>query len=200
MKKFLTTLLSTLAIVSICATSVFATGSTEDLVDITSGVDSNNNKVTYSVSDVDAAVPALTAEVASAATGVPASELKVLWQKDLTSDTLPATFTFNVNGADATTEVYSFHWNGSAWELMNKATGTSITTTYTSLSPVGIVIRVKAASAANTNDDNKPATTPSTGATSPKTGDSIVLYTSISVVVIACSAAFVVAATSKKND
>ena len=200
MKKFFTTLLSSLVIVCITAASVLAAGSTEDVVDITSGTDSNGNDVNYAITEVDAAVPALTVEKASALTGVPASELKILWQKDITSDVLPATFTFNVNGADADTEVFSFHYNGSDWELMNKATGTSITTTYTSLSPVAVVIRVKAGLPSNNTAANTDsAATTTTTDKSPKTSDTVVLGTAMSVVVIACSAAFVVAATSKKN-
>lgn len=199
MKKFFTTLLSSLVIVCITAASVLAAGSTEDVVDITSGTDSNGNNVNYAITEVDAAVPALTVEKAAALTGVPASELKILWQKDITSDVLPATFTFNVNGADADTEVFSFHYNGSDWELMNKATGTSITTTYTSLSPVAVVIRVKAGLPSNNTAANTNSAATTTTDKSPKTSDTVVLGTAMSVVVIACSAAFVVAATSKKN-
>lgn len=188
MKRFITTLISSMVIVCIGAVSVLAAGSTEDVVDITSAKDNNGNTAVTTVADTSVAL--MTSEIASSLTGVSSSELKVVWQKDVTSDVLPATVTYNVNGTDGQT-LYSFHWNGSAWELMNSATGPTISTTYTSLSPVAIVARIPAATT--------PAPASNNAATSPKTGDNAVFYVTMSVVVIACSAAFVVAATTKKN-
>lgn len=198
MKKFLTTLLTSMVIVCVAAASVFADKSPTDIVDVTSGTDSNGNTVTYSLSEKDSAIPPLTVQIASPKVNVPEAELEVLWQKELTSSVLPATFTYNCAGTDGRT-LYSFHWNGTEWEYMNSATGPSISTTYTSLSPVGIVVRIPSSSTSNSTSTSTSTST-SGSATSPKTGETVAIGATLSVVVIACSAAFVVAATSKKDN
>lgn len=193
MKKFLTSLISTVVILCIGAVSVLATGSTEDAVEITEATDGSGNAVQYEMKETS--IPWLTSEIVSKLSGDPADEIKVLWQVDLTSEVLPATFTYNCNGTDGN-KLYSCHWTGSEWELMNTGVGPTITTTYTSLSPVGVAVRVKKAD----SDSSKPATSTSTEPTSPKTGDNASMYVAISAVVIACSAAFVVVATAPKKD
>lgn len=197
MKKFLTTLLTSMVIVCVAAASVFADKSPTDIVDITGGVDSNGNPVTYTLTEMDSAIPPLTVQIASPKVNVPEAELEVLWQKELTSSVLPATFTYNCAGTDGRT-LYSFHWNGTEWEYMNSATGPSISTTYTSLSPVGVVVRIPSSSTSTST--NSSTSTSGNSATSPKTGETVAIGATLSVVVIACSAAFVVAATSKKEN
>lgn len=196
MKKFLTSLISTVVILCVGAASVLAVGSTEDVVEITGATDSQGNSVQFEMKDTS--IPWLTSEIVSALSGDPASEIKVLWQKDLTAETLPATFTYNCNGTDGQ-KLYSCHWNGSAWELMNTGVGPTITTTYTSLSPVGVAVRVPASNA-NTDSNHGAGSTTSNDSTSPKTGDNLATYVTLSAVVIACSAAFVVVVTSPKKD
>lgn len=184
MKKVMTSIVTALTVFTFCVASVFAAGSTGDVVDITSCTDGDSNTVAYTVSQVDSAIPPLTIPIASSLNGVPENELRILWQMDVTAASLPATITYHANGTEGRT-LYSFHWNGSAWELMNSATGPSITTTYQDLSPVGLVVRIPADSASSTT-------------TSPTTGNTIAMVSAVCVFVVAAGAAAYVVASTKK--
>lgn len=185
MKKVLTSIVTALTVFTFGVASVFAAGSTGDVVDITSCTDGNSNDVAYSVSQIDREIPPLTIPLASSLNGVPENELRILWQMDVTAASLPATITYHANGTEGRT-LYSFHFNMQtwAWELMNSATGPSITTTYQDLSPVGLVVRIPADSAA-----------PST---SPTTGNTIAMVSAVCVFVVAAGAAAYVVASTKK--
>lgn len=183
MKKVFTSIVTALTIVAFSVASVFAAGSTGDVVDITSCIDSQGNTITYSVGQIGRDIPPLTIPIASSLNGVPENELRILWQMDVTAASLPATLTYHANGTEGRT-LYSYHFNMStwAWELMNSATGPSITTTYQDLSPVGLVVRIPAGSASS----------------SPATGNTIMYISAISVFVVAAGAAAYVVASTKK--
>lgn len=179
MKKILTTIVTATTVIMMAFASVFAADSSTGLVEITGSTDANGSSVAYTSSETT--VPLLTPEIAASITGDSPSELTVVWQKDLSADTLPATFTFNANGTAGQT-VYVFHFNGSAWELITTGVGPTVTATFTSLSPVSIVAKSTSASA--------PAVTDAS-TTSPATGDSM-FYIALATLAVVGSAAFVV--------
>ncbi len=182
MKKLVTSLVTILTVATLGIASVFAAGSTSDVVEVAGCKDSAGNDVAYTVTETS--IPPLTVEIASTINGVPSNELKILWQNDITADVLPCTITYNINGTDGL-ELYSYHWNGSAWELMNYGVGPTISTTYTSLSPVCLVVRQPADAPADTTSDSNTTTSPKTG--------SVEIIAALSVIVVAASAAYVVA-------
>lgn len=159
--KTCTVLVLALAMVFGLSSIAYAAGSKSDVVEITKAVDKDGKKVTYKVSKSKAHTP-LTEKIASEvleADGietVPASQLKVLWEKELTASKTPATFTFDVSGTKGKT-LYVFHWNGSEWEYVDKGTGTSVTATFDDLSPVGIVMKLDKAPTPKTGDDSNIA-------------------------------------------
>ena len=115
---------------------------------------------------------------------VPAEDLTVVYQHDLHSDVLPVTITFDVPTAGANDILHVMHYTGSAWEQVAKGTGTSVEATFTSLSPVSIVLQtVKTSGTPGTGDDEKP--------TSPQTGmDMTALFASVAVMLMAGAVAF----------
>lgn len=184
MKKILTSIVTALTVFTFGMASVFAAGSMQGVVEITGSTDSTGADNAYTVTETT--VPMLTAEIAASVIGnVQASELRVIWQRDISAETTPATLSFNVGGTDGQT-VYVFHWNGSAWELVTSGAGPAVTATFSSLSPVGIVAKVPASTSTN-----------NAATTSPTTSDNYVVLASLAVMVLAGSAAYVVASTKK---
>ena len=159
--KTCTVLVLALAMVFGVSNIAFAAGSKSDVVEITKAVDKDGKEVEYTVSKSTAHTP-LTAKIASEvleADGietVPAEQLKVLWEKELTASATPATFTFDASGTDGKT-LYVFHWNGSEWEYVDKGTGTTVTATFDDLSPVGLVVKLDSAPNPKTGDDTNIA-------------------------------------------
>ena len=155
--KTCTVLVLALAMVFGLSSIAYAAGSKSDVVEITKAVDKDGNKIDYTVSKSKAHTP-LTEEIASKVLEddgietVPASQLKVLWEKELTASKTPATFTFDASGTDGKT-LYVFHWNGSEWEYVDKGTGTTVTATFDDLSPVGLVVKLDKAATPKTGDD-----------------------------------------------
>jgi len=203
MKKIFTTIITALTVCVLGAASVFAAGSSTGPVEVTGVTDGNGTYLNYFVTGTT--VPLITRDIASAATGVPADQLQVLWQADVSAVSLPATVTYNANGTDGKT-LYSFHWNGSSWELMNTGVGPTISTTYSSLSPVALVVKLTdgsspAASGSSTDATSpvadSPVTTGDDATTSPRTGDFTAIIASVAVIAVAASATYVVA--SKKS-
>ncbi|WP_298022603.1 hypothetical protein [uncultured Dysosmobacter sp.] len=125
--------------------------------------------------------------------GTKAEDLSVVYSMDLSvpARDLPVTITFEVKGAKASDDVYVLHFDGSAWEVVASGKGGTIDATFTSLSPVAVVLQAAA------------TTTPGTGAGSdkhiaPQTGvDMTMLYAGIAVFVAAGAVALV---TSKKRS
>ena len=156
-----------LALVLGLASSVFAAGSKEGVVDITDVTDGSGNKDNYTESEVnggayDGYTP-LTIPIAAAVTGQPESDFSaVLPEMDLTAEKLPATFTFSID-APAGTPVYVFHYNAEAkgWEFISKGTAPTVAATFPKLSPVGFVLGVTSTPGPSPENPDNP--TPATG-------------------------------------
>ena len=145
MKKVLkisTVLVLACALILGMGVKVSAAGSKTDLVEITSAT-KDGQDVDYTAIPVD--VTPLTEELASAelkaksVKTIEASQLKVLWQKDVDA---PAgtKFGFSVTDFDGQT-VYAFHWNAQTenWDYVDKGTAPSLEITFPDLSPIGLV-------------------------------------------------------------
>ena len=124
-----------LALVMCLTITAFAAPSKTEAVEVAGAVDANNAPVAITVSDTT--VPVLTEEVAGNVAVVDGDELTVLWQKDITAETLPVTLTFHVDGT-AGVMLYVYHFNGTEWELIASGEGEDVEATFTSLSPVAI--------------------------------------------------------------
>jgi len=170
------------AVVCLLAVSVlgtaFAAPSTSATAEVTSAVDSEGQEVNLTYSDVPTTV-LLTEQIAAREVEESASELTVVWQRDITSDVLPVTITFAVDGVEADQPIYVYHYNGTSWDLVGEGQGSSITVTFTDLSPVGLVVAGTVAAG--------------DGGTSPKTGDTDwMLYAAFAAIAIggiaACTA------------
>lgn len=158
MKRTFVVLLTIALAVALCCTTVFAAGSKSDAVEIAGAVDSNGNKATVTESETTTAV--ITEEIAKQVGSITedAKNLSVVYQKDLSSDVLPVTITFTVDGTAGQT-LYVFHHNGGAWELVASGKGPSVSATFTSLSPVAVV-----STAGSSSGGNGQTTSPETGA------------------------------------
>lgn len=181
MKKILTTIVTVATVVMVACASVFAAGSSTGLTEIASAVDANGNPIETTVSE--SSVPMISPEIAAEVAEEDAAAMMLVWQRDVTASVLPATITFNINGTEGQ-ELYVFHWNGSAWELITTGEGPAVTATFTSLSPIAIVAKQPVAEAAEETVEEE--------ATSPETG-STVLLASLATLSVAGSSAFVVA-------
>ena len=130
--------------IAMCLTvTAFAAPSKTDVVEVTGAVDANKAAVVIAVSDTT--IPLITetigAKVSTAAGNtVAAEDLTVLWQKDITAETLPVTLTFHVDGTKDV-PLYVFHYNGSDWELITIGVGEDVEATFTDLSPVAILAK-----------------------------------------------------------
>ena len=182
MKKVLISILVVVLAVTLFGATALAAGSASDDVEITNAVDGSGNAVEYT--EAETSVPWLTEEIAAPIIGsVTPADIQVLWQRDITAETLPVTLTFTVNNFDGKTG-WVFHWNGSAWEIISSGTCPTLTGTFSDLSPVAIVVQ-KAASGSSTG-----------GNTSPATGQPVGLYLSFGIMAAALCGAWAV---SKKR-
>ena len=130
--------------------------------------------------------------------GTKAEDLSVVYSMDLSvpAEQLPVTITFEVKGATANDDVYVLHFDGSAWEVVAHGKGGTIDATFTSLSPVAVVLQAAApaASAPGTGTSGGTTGTQSDGSTptAPQTGaDMTMLYAGIAVFVAAGAVALV---------
>lgn len=158
MKKVMAIVLTLMLVVSLgCVAASAESGSKTDVVEIISAKDAAGNDIDYEVTETS--IPWLTEEIASRVPGTnaPASDLLVLWQKDITAASLPATLTFRVAGM-AGKDIFVYHHNGSEWELITKGVGTDVTATFADLSPVGIVYHKTGGTGGNTGDNVSPPT------------------------------------------
>lgn len=120
--------------------------SKSDVVEIIKSVDEDGNDDAYTINEIASGIPLLTEVIAARIIndGVTPEELAVLWQKDITAAKLPVTLTFEASGVKDDQSVYVFHWKAEIndWELIDQGKGSTVTATFTDLSPVGIVSRV----------------------------------------------------------
>ncbi|MBR6822319.1 MAG: LPXTG cell wall anchor domain-containing protein [Clostridia bacterium] len=135
--------------------TAFAAGSKSATVEIASVTDDSGAENAYKAEEV-AEEYVLTDEIATDKAGKP---VKVLWQKDITAEKLPAVIKFSISAADDDTEVFFYHHNGTEWELVTSGKGASQEVTFKDLSPVGVAIPSE-----------------SSGGDSPKTGENMLVY------------------------
>lgn len=165
MKKVLTLVLALM--LSVClAVPAFAVGSMSEGVKPPAGLTVNPNEEVpaAAAAKVEESDAVLVQTLADAGVTVASDEkANLVYLQDLTGE--PGTYQFTVAGVGANDKVYVLHWENGAWKKVGEATGTAtVTATFTSLSPVAIVI----VSAPST------VTTPSTSApTAPQTGESM---------------------------
>lgn len=173
-----------LGLVMCLSVSALAAGVSTTGVKVDTAVMADGTKA--EVTESDSAVTPTVTEAAAAVEGVKADDLTVTWVKDITV-TIPAggsvTITFDVPNVADNQKVYVLHYNGTKWEKVGEGTGKTVTATFTSLSPVAIV--VEKAAAANP------------GQTSPVTGEEPVLLVAAVVALLAGAVAVV---TLKKKE
>lgn len=138
--------IAALAMLATLATCVaFAAGSKTTATEVT--ITKDGQEVDCTIGDIADGIPPLTADIASKALNIPASQLKVVWQRDVsTTAAMPVEVTVNYDTAG-----YVFHYENGAW-VYKGATGTAIP--FDNLSPVGVVVKT---------DAGTPGTTPATG-------------------------------------
>lgn len=173
-----------LGLVMCLSVSALAAGISTTGVKVDTAVMADGTKA--EVTESTSAVTPTTADAAAAVEGVKADDLTVTWVMDLSVE-IPAggsvTITFDVPNAAADQKVYVLHYNGSKWEKVGEGTGKTVKATFTSLSPVAIVV------------EKAPATNP--GHTSPVTGEEPVLL--VAAVVALLAGAVAVVAMKKKE-
>ena len=156
--------------------TVFAATSKSDGVEITADGE-------FEVAEKEGGWTLLTVEKAAELIGggVQASELKIVWQKELFADVLA--FTFTVDGVKAPQKTYVFHnsWDdGDVWSLINGAEGPTVSATFPHLSPVAVVVYTPS----GTSGDE----------TSPKTGEAnALLFIALAAIALGSVTAVVVA-------
>lgn len=176
------------------AMPAFAATSMSNVSEIAEAVDEDGEEVEITVSEstgtalLTEVIAADVIEDVESVENVEASELTVLWQKDLHAETLPVTITFHVAGT-AGLPLYVYHYNGTSWDLIATGTGEDITATFDSLSPVGIVVKKPIG---NNNTGNN-------GSTSDKTGTTNTSAIALAIA-LAAGAAAVVTYRKKVND
>lgn len=167
-----------LGLVMCLSVSALAAGASTTGVKVETAVMADGTKA--EVTESASAVTPTTAEAATAVEGVKADDLTVTWVKDITV-TIPAggsvTITFDVPSAADNQKVYVLHYNGTTWEKVGEGTGKVVKATFTSLSPVAIVL------------EKAPAADP--GHTSPVTGEEPVLLVAAVVALLAGTVAVV---------
>ncbi len=143
--------------------TVFAAGSKSDVVEVEAKADGADVELSYADASVE-----LTAKIAaSKIDGAKEEEMDVIWQKDITSKTLPVDLTFKVS-LDKGQEGYVYHYTGGDWKLVGKV---NASITFSSLSPVGVAVRTVSSDSSG-------------GDTSPKTGDSGLLLSLASFAIV----------------
>lgn len=179
MKKVLSLVLA-LTMAACLAVPAFAVGSRNDGVTAPSGL-------TVGSTEVPAAAAAgiesnLTQTLQTAGVTVGSGETATaVYLEDLTGD--PGTYTFTVDSAGPNDKLIVLHWNGSAWEKVGEGTGKTVTATFSSLSPVAIVlVKGKGPSTPTTPGTSGATTAP----TSPQTGAPMAVpFTGIAVIALA---------------
>ena len=149
---------------------------------VNSATDKNGNSVNATISEVPAEYASAVAEVKTA------EKLKELLGSDYTSTmqvvdvkdvtvpagtVFPVTISFKVAGVTASTKVAVLHYDTTkkAWEkLEGKAGDGTITATFTSLSPVALVVDKATATSTTTTNKGTTTTTTNKGTTSSTTG------------------------------
>lgn len=178
MKRVIACLLAVLLVMSL-STAVFAAPSKGSIVEVIKSVDPQGEPIPVELNVTS--IPWITEKVASQVPGTNAdeSELKVLWQRDITAHGKAVTITFRVTGM-AGEQLFVYHHNGTEWELVHKGVGEDITVSFDSLSPVAIVLYRPGGFGGNETE-------------SPATGVGMAFYAACGVFLMAGASAAVVA-------
>ena len=111
--------------------------------------------------------------------GVTQPQLAVVLNKDITAPTVPATISFTVNGTASPQKIYVFHYTDDAWHIEGSGDPKTVTVTVDKLSPFAVVVYTPAGASG------------SSGAKSPKTGETNAIPAALAVVIGAGAVAFV---------
>lgn len=185
MKKLLRIAVVLCLAICLCATA-FAAGSSQSGARVVGeGTSSTGTSVPLTVAESTQTPTAEEAAASIKSDDVKAEDLSVVWVQDISAE-IPeggsVTITFEVPGATADDTVFVLHYNGSTWETVAACKGNEVKATFTSLSPVALVL------------EKAPATTP--GHTSPVTGEAPIL---LAAAVVALLAGTVAVAAVKKE-
>lgn len=210
MKKIFTSIVAVATVVVLACSSAFAAGSATGVTEVRGPEGSTISNTT---------IPLIAPEIAAEFVGeTDTSNWEVVWQKDLSAPTLPATFTFNVNMEEGSMcFVYHYETSTSSWELVRFTSSSTFDVTFRSLSPVAIVVKTPkpatpaapaapvapatpVAPAAETVPATEDVVAPvveeapiaeATPVAAPETGNYTVAVAMVTIV-LACSAAYVV--------
>lgn len=208
MKKLMSVVIAVLLIMCV-ACPAFAAGSNDSPVDMAAkGPDGETVDIEVSAATETFDIPVEDGGTVDFGDGeeVAAETLTVVYQQDLHVDPedLPVTITFEVPAAGKNDVLHVMHYTNGAWVQVAQATGTTVTATFTDLSPVAIVLEKKASSGYEPPKDTPSSITgpiyggtgsssssSGTTTTSPQTGaDMTVLYVSAAVMLLAGAVAF----------
>ena len=141
MKKLIAGVMAAMLVVSSGMTSVFAASSKTDLVEITKVYDGAGEDVDYTLEAIDEDVRLTEEEAAEIIGDVEASELTILWQRDVKAEKLPATIEFRIDALEDNQDVYVFHYKDGEWMIEAKGAGKDISCKFDDLSPVALVAK-----------------------------------------------------------
>lgn len=171
MRKVTRMAVAMLLILSLSITA-FAAGSKTFATEVSSAKDSSGNAV--EVSSTTASVELTQSQAESIIAAEEGDVVSIVYQADVSvpeGTTFPVDITFAVAGLTTDMKVAVLHYNGSEWETVKSTVATgSVTATFTSLSPVAIVVAADEAVG---------------GSTAPKTGETNMIVAAGAVIVIA---------------
>lgn len=140
--------------------TAFAANNSQSGATYTGAVNADGQSVEVTATATD--VTLTTTEAADVAgDAVEAADLSVVYVQDIDAE-IPeggsVTITFEVPGATADDTVYVMHYNGTEWELVATCKGNDVKATFTSLSPVALVLEKAAATEPAPGTDESPKT------------------------------------------
>lgn len=171
MRKVTRVAVAMLLILSLSLTA-FAAGSKTYATEVGSAKDASGNAV--EVTATSASVQLTQSEAESMIKAEDGQTVSVAYLADLSvpeDATFPVDITFSVSGVTSDMKVVVLHYNGSEWETVDSTVSNgSVTATFTSLSPVAVVVAADEAVG---------------GTTAPKTGETNMIVAAGAVVLVA---------------
>ncbi len=175
-----------LAAVMVCAMGMSALAAGSPSTDLkATGTDSNGNAVEVVVRETTQEAPDTT--IIKGLVNNYTDTMKIVALKDVSvigtgQVDYPVTITFSYPGVNINTKVAVLHWSGTEWENIDATAGDgTITAKFFDLSPVAIIV--------DSATMTQPSAGTGSGATSPNTGESSVVFAlGIVALVAACGA------------
>ena len=175
-----------LAAVMVCAMGMSALAAGSPSTDLkATGTDSNSNAVEVVVRETTQEAPDTT--IIKGLVNNYTDTMKIAALKDVSvigtgQVDYPVTITFSYPGVNINTKVAVLHWSGTEWENIDATAGDgTITAKFFDLSPVAIIV--------DSATMTQPSAGTGSGATSPNTGESSVVFAlGIVALVAACGA------------